>query len=171
MSILSTTNSGKYALPEIWVRKYCRFRVDDLYCPIPITVDPKTKAIKITPEKYAYNLEKQETKEIQYRLFTRMLNREQLLLLGKTDPEPMEIMSYLGCNAYFIITDEWKEKSLPDYITFDEINCNLVVCCKHLENLRGFPKKKIIGELFLDDSGMSESEFWKEGISQFDIKH
>lgn len=171
MSILSTTHSGKYAMPEIWVRKYCRFRVDDLYCPIPITVDPKTKAIKITPEKYAYNLEKQETKEIKYNLQTRMLDRTQLLLLGKTDPGPMEIMSYIGSNAYFVITDEWKEKSLPDYITFDEINCNLVVCCKHLENLRGFPKKKIVGELFVSDSGMSENEFWKEGISQFDIKH
>ena len=171
MSILSTTNSGKYAMPEIWVRKYCRFRVDDLYCPIPITIDPKTKAIKITPEKYAYNLEKQETKEIQYRLLTRMLNREQLLILGKTDPGPYEMMSFIGSNAYFVITDEWKEKSLPDYITFDEINCNLVVCCKHLENLRGFPKKKIVGCLFVEDSGMSENDFWKEGISQFDIKH
>lgn len=171
MSILSTTNSGKYALPEIWVRKYCRFRVDDLYCPVPITIDPKTKAIKITPEKYAYNLEKQETKEIQYRLLTRMLNREQLLILGKTDPGPYEMMSFIGSNAYFVITDEWKEKSLPDYITFDEINCNLVVCCKHLENLRGFPKKKIVGCLFVEDSGMSENDFWKEGISQFDIKH
>ena len=158
-------------MPEIWVRKYCRFRVDDLYCPIPITIDPKTKAIKITPEKYAYNLEKQETKEIQYRLLTRMLNREQLLILGKTDPGPYEMMSFIGSNAYFVITDEWKEKSLPDYITFDEINCNLVVCCKHLENLRGFPKKKIVGCLFVEDSGMSENDFWKEGISQFDIKH
>lgn len=171
MSILSTTHSGKYAMPEIWVRKYCRFRVDDLYCSIPITIDPKTKAIKITPEKYVYNLEKQETKEIQYNLQTRMLDRTQLLLLGKTNPGAFEMMSFIGSNAYFVITDEWKEKSLPDYITFDEINCNLVVCCKHLENLRGFPKKKILGELFVSDSGMSENEFWKEGISQFDITH
>ena len=171
MSILSTTHSGKYAMPEIWIRKYCRFRVDDLYCPIPITIDPKTKAIAIKPERYTYNIEKQETKEIQYSLQTRMLDRTQLLLLGKTDPRAMEIMSYIVSNAYFIITDEWKEKSLPDYIKFDEIQCNLVVCCKHLENLRGFPKKKILGGLFVSDSGIPESEFWKEGISQFDIKH
>lgn len=171
MSILSTTHSGKYAMPEIWVRKYCRFRVDDLYCPIPITIDPKTKAVSIKPERYAYNIETQETKEIQYNLQTRALNREQLLLLGRTDPEEAEMVPFVGCNAYFVITDDWKEKSLPDYITFDEIHCNLVVCCKHLENLRGFPKKKILGGLFVSDSGISENEFWKEGISQFDIKH
>jgi hypothetical protein len=171
MSILSTTNSGKYALPEVWVRQYCRFRVDDLDCPIPITIDPRTREITIKPEKYAYNIEKQETKEIQYKLQTRTLNREQLLTLGKTDPGGIEMMHFWGCNAYFIITDEWKEKSLPDYITFDKISCSLVVCCKNLEDLRGFPKKKIMGDLIVDESGMSENDFWKEGISQFGVGH
>ena len=65
-------------MPEIWVRKYCRFRVDDMDCPIPFVIDPITRAITIKPEKYAYNIEKQETKEIQYKLQTRMLDRGQL---------------------------------------------------------------------------------------------
>lgn len=43
--------------------------------------------------------------------------------------------------GWIIIKDEWKEKELPDYIQFGEVEGDFYVGCKQLESLRGCPRR------------------------------
>ena len=42
---------------------------------------------------------------------------------------------------YITVTDQWKEKKLPDYIQFGYVNGDFFITCDHLETLRGCPRE------------------------------
>ena len=42
---------------------------------------------------------------------------------------------------YITVTDQWKEKKLPDYIQFGCINGDFFISCDYLETLRGCPRE------------------------------